>query len=149
MGLQAPGSVAPVYACATLEMQDVVWLRKHSCMTKMPATQHTAVNDASALSVVAMPAQLSVTHADCMLTMMLYSAMNVLTTAAAAAGLSCTPLHPYAKYIVKYGVESVCVVVQLRLVQQPLPLQGPARCQLAARLRSSRQQRTRRMMQQR
>jgi len=83
-----------------------------------------------------------------MLTMMHSSATNVLTPAAAAC-LGCFPRHSFTMYIVKYGIEFVCVIVQLRLVQQPLPLQGPAPCQLAARLRSSRQWRTRRMMQQR
>ncbi len=130
-------------------MHNVVWhvMRKQPCMTWVPTIQGAAVVDASALSILAVPAQLSVTHAKCMLTMMHSFTMNLLTTSAATC-LSRTPLHSFTEYTVKYGVESVCVIVQLRLVQQPLLLQGPARCQLAARLRSRRQRKTRRMMQQ-
>ena len=58
----------------------------------MLVIQSAAVDDASALSAVAVPAQLSAIGPNCMLTMMHSFAMNVLTTAAAACD-SRTPRH--------------------------------------------------------
>lgn len=65
MVLQAPGSVAPFYACIALQIVNVVWdvMRKQPC-TWMPMIQGAAVNDASALSIVAVPAQLAATDAN-------------------------------------------------------------------------------------
>ncbi len=59
-------SVAPFYACITLDIHDLFWdaLRKQPCMTWMLVIQGAAANDASALSIVAVPAQLSAIDAN-------------------------------------------------------------------------------------
>lgn len=69
-------------------------------MMWMLVIQKAAVDHASALSAVAVPAQLSAIDANCMLTMMHNSATNVLTTAAAAF-VNRTPCLSCIEYTIK------------------------------------------------